>query len=89
MPTDARHNDEVILAKLDGFRELFEERTSTIMNEISEIRVQTTKTNGRVTALELVGAEARGKAKVTGILWGGLTSVVVSIIAFFINKQVT
>ena len=88
MSSDARHNDEVILAKLDGFRELFEERTSTIMNEISEIRVQTTKTNGRVTALEMTGAEAKGKAKVTGILWGGITSIVVSVVAFFINKQV-
>jgi hypothetical protein len=85
---DSRQNDLVILAKLDGFRELFEERAGNIEATLYRVEQQVLKTNGRVTTLELTGAEARGKAKVTGILWGGLASVVISVIAFFINNQV-
>ena len=84
---DARHNDEVILAKLDGFRELFEQHKDNVDETLKRIETQTIKTNGRVTTLELESAEVRGKAKIAGILWGGMVSVGVSVIAFFINKQ--
>ena len=86
---DARHNDEVILAKLDGFRELFDERTKDFETTLLRIEAQTIKTNGRVTVLEMSSAEARGKAKISGVLWGGVTSIIVSVVAFFINKQVS
>ena len=83
----SEHKDDAVIAELRGFRELFEERTNNIINEVTEIRVQTQKTNGRVTTLELESAESRGKAKISGILWGALTSVGVSVIAFFINQR--
>lgn len=85
---DRRHTDQAIIAELRGFRELFEERTENMMVEIKEIKEQTTKTNGRVTTLELVGAEAKGKAKVSGILWGAVTSVAVTVMGFFITSRI-
>ena len=88
MTEDRRHTDQEIIAELRGFRELFEERTNNIESTLTRLEEQTTKTNGRVTVLELVGAEARGKAKIAGVLWGGVTSVVVSVLAFFINQRV-
>jgi hypothetical protein len=87
--SEARHNDEVIIANINGFRELFEQQTKNVEKTLERIEAQVLKTNGRVTALEMTQAEVRGKAKVTGILWGGVSSVVISVIAFFINKQVT
>ena len=96
MPDDYRQNDLIILAKLDGFRELFEahrknidERYSGMEKRLDNILEQTKKTNGRVTSLEMIEAEVRGKAKISGILWGGAASVVISVIAFLFNKQVT
>lgn len=77
-----------VIAELRGFRELFEERTNNIEETLVRLETQTTKTNGRVSTLETEAAELRGKAKATGLLWGGLTSVVVSVIAFFINQKV-
>ena len=84
---DHRHNDEAILAELRGFKELFIERTGSQDKRLASIEAQTMKTNGRVTVLEMIGAEARGKAKVSGIVWGGITAVGVSVISFFINKN--
>lgn len=84
---DRRHNDDFILAELRGFRELFEERTNNIETTLSRVEQQTIKTNGRVTVLEMVNAEARGGAKIHGALWGMVSSVIVAVMAFFINKQ--
>lgn len=89
MQEERRQGNEVILAKLDGFRELFEEHKRNVDTTLARIEVQTIKTNGRVTALEMVGAEAKGSAKNAGILWGGVVSIAVSVVAFFINKQVS
>ena len=88
MEQERRHNYDALMAELRGFRELYEERSNNIEQTLYRVEQQTIKTNGRVTTLELENAEARGKAKVSGVLWGGITSVVVSVMAFFINKQI-
>lgn len=84
---ERRHTDAAIIAELRGFRELFEERTENLINDLGEIKTQVYKTNGRVTTLEMINAEARGGAKIHGALWGMVSSVVVAVTAFFINKQ--
>ena len=86
---ERRHADEVILAKLDGFRELFEERSNNMEQTLFRVEEQVKKTNGRVTVLELEGAETRGKAKLAGVIWGGMVSICVSVVAFFINKNMS
>lgn len=78
---------QAVIAELRGFRELFEERTNNIESTLGRLETQVNKTNGRVTTLEMTAAEARGKAKISGVLWGGMTSVAVSVIAFFINQK--
>ena len=79
---------QAVIAELRGFRELFEERTNNIENTLGRLETQVVKTNGRVTSLEIINAESRGKAKVSGVLWGGLASVVVSVVAFFVNNKI-
>ena len=88
MTEDRRHNDELIMSELRGFRELFEERSNNIESTLGRLETKADVTNGRVTKLEMESAESRGKAKVSGVLWGGVTSVVVSVLAFFINQKI-
>ena len=87
MSEERRHNDDAILAELRGLRELFLERTKNQDTQLARIETQALKTNGRVNTLELEAAEIRGKAKISGILWGSVTSVVVSTIGFFITRS--
>lgn len=87
MSEERRHNDDAILAELRGLRELFLERTKNQDTQLARIETQALKTNGRVNTLELEAAEIRGKAKISGILWGAVTSVVVSTIGFFITRS--
>lgn len=87
MSDERRHNDEAILAELRGLKDLFLERTGNQDQRLIRIETQVLKTNGRVNTLELEAAEIRGKAKISGVLWGAVTSVIVTTIGFFITRS--
>ena len=74
-------NIAIITERLTNFEDNMNFKLDDILQNVR-------KTNGRVSSLELEGAENRGKAKIAGVLWGGVTSVIISICAFFINKQI-
>lgn len=78
---------DALMAELRGFRELMEERTDNMASTLIRLEEQVKRTNGRVTTLELENAENKGKAKVSGVLWGGLTAIGVSIASFFITQK--
>lgn len=64
------------------------ERLDAIYNEVSEIKVQTTKTNGRVTALETWKNESsEGKKEWKGIIVGFVSAVLVSAITYWITTK--
>lgn len=84
---DRQNVDNSIIAELRGFRELCELKFDNLEKTTSRIETQTIKTNGRVTTLELVNAEAKGKAKISGILWASVSSIVISVVAYFINNK--
>ncbi len=81
-----RQTDKAIMAELTGFKELFEERTANIATTLERIEVQTIKTNGRVSTLELESARKAGEARIAGILWGGAASIFTTLIVFLIEK---
>lgn len=88
MNEENRHNDEVIMAELRGFKELFMEYKDVNEKTLTRIELQTTATNGRVTKLELRAAEATGGARISNIIWSAMVSIVVAVTAVFINKNI-
>lgn len=71
-------NIDVIVERLDGFRNLFEEQLKAVNEKLSSIETQTKLTNGRVNTLE-------GKvAKIIGGLI--LLSALVGILEFLLKK---
>jgi hypothetical protein len=57
------HNDEMILDKITALHQLNDEQHKSLLKELIEVKDQTTRTNGRVRALEnwksmIVGAIA-------------------------------
>ena len=84
---DHRHTDQAIMAELTGFRELFEERTQNLSSTLERIEVQVLKTNGRVNVLELESAGKAGESRISAILSGGVTAVVISLVVFLIEKS--
>ena len=81
-------HSKIVLSELKGFRELFEERTNNIESTLGRLEVQVNRTNGRVDILELNQAEQKGKTTVTGAIWGGVSAIVISVITFFISKEI-
>lgn len=62
---------------------------STLVQEMKEVRAQTTKTNGRVTSLETrAGAIERTQENLAVKVGAGVTAVA-TIVAVFINKYLT
>jgi hypothetical protein len=85
---DTRHRDEAILAELRGFRQWSELAISEQNRRLKFIEDQVLKTNGRVNALEIEHAEARGRMKVTGVLWGAVSGIIVSVASLIIGKKI-
>ena len=86
MEHERRHTDREIMAELTGLREIFEERTGNIFVTLKRIEEQTIRTNGRVTTLELMDAENKGKVRVAGALWGTVSSMIVAGLTYVFFK---
>lgn len=64
-------------SEAEALKELLEQRMETISTDLSEIKQQTTLTNGRVKALELRQERQKGFMAAIGILTPILTGVMV------------
>lgn len=63
---------------------------SAVAKDVGEVKIQTTKTNGRVTALEATGHEDKGKGEGMRNLWGWVVagvSVFIMIANFAIQNS--
>lgn len=68
--SNVRHNDDVIIEKLNSFRDLMEVKFASIEKEMAGIKAELEKRGLRISALEMWQANFLGKLSLISVIIG-------------------